>query len=119
MNFKIRNSSYLVNLQITAPELAAKIDEVVDKLKKCRAGEMQFTFVLDDSGGNSFIENPSAPQGDPNLITTHYTRSKEQDEKLGIQSSAENGATDEQLEEGTVVDISNVSIKVLKSEMLI
>lgn len=71
-------------MQITAPEVAEKLDEVIMKLNKCCTGEMQFTIILDDSAGNSFIENPFAPKEDSKLTTTLYTRTKEQDEKLGI-----------------------------------
>jgi len=50
---------------------------------------MKFTLVLDDSSGNSFIENPQAPQQDPHMTVVHYTRQPEQDAKLGIQPAAE------------------------------
>ena len=43
-----------------------------------------FTFVIDDPSGNSFIQNPFAPAKDPFVVTERYTRTKEQDEKLGM-----------------------------------
>lgn len=67
-----------------APETAQAIDKVIENLKKCQTGEMWFTFILDDIGGNSFIENPHAPASDPNMTVIHYTRSPSQDAKLGI-----------------------------------
>lgn len=66
-----------------------KIDNIISQLAKCRNGEMKFTLVLDDASGNSFIENPQAPELDPHLTVEHYTRQPEQDAKLGIQPAAE------------------------------
>ena len=50
---------------------------------------MKFTLVLDDASGNSFIENPLAPEQDPQMTVVHYTRQPEQDVKLGIQPAVE------------------------------
>ena len=43
-----------------------------------------FTQVLDDPSGNSFIENPSAPQRDEALTQIHYVRTREQDIQIGV-----------------------------------
>ena len=40
--------------------------------------------VLDDPSGNSFIENPLAPDVDSLLSVDHYNRSSEQEVQLGI-----------------------------------
>ena len=40
--------------------------------------------VLDDPSGNSFIENPLAPDIDPLLFVDHYNRTNEQEVQLGI-----------------------------------
>ena len=50
---------------------------------------MKFTLVLDDASGNSFIENPHAPEQDPHMTVVHYTRQPEEDAKLGIQPAVE------------------------------
>ncbi|CAI9542236.1 unnamed protein product [Staurois parvus] len=68
-------------------EVAKKIDEFIAKLQSLKDGETPFTFILDDPSGNSFVENPFAPQKDEDLTVTHYRRSKEQDSLLGIESS--------------------------------
>lgn len=70
--------------RIMQPEIAEKIDEVIATLTKYRSGEMPFTLILDDTSGNSFIENPFAPDEDPALTMEHFVRTKQQDEKLGI-----------------------------------
>lgn len=72
--------------KIMDPETAQKIDEIISRLEKLRSGEeTPFTLILDDPSGNSFIENPSAPAGDTQLSTTHYHRTAEQNENLGIE----------------------------------
>jgi len=75
--------------RIMQPEIAEKIDECIGQLNKYRTGEIPFTLVLEDISGNSFIENPFAPQDDPALKGERFTRSKEDDEKLGM-APAEN-----------------------------
>ena len=75
--------------QIIDPDNGAKIDIIISQLTKCRNGEMKFTLVLDDASGNSFIENPLAPEQDPQMTVIHYTRQPEQDVKLGIQPAVE------------------------------
>jgi zinc finger protein len=45
----------------------AKIAGVLQKITMMFLGiDLPFTIVLDDPSGNSFIENPSAPEVDPN-----------------------------------------------------
>ena len=55
---------------------------------------MNFTLILDDVSGNSFIENPHAPKKDPCMTFVQYMRSTEQDASLGLQSASED-ATEE------------------------
>uniref|UniRef100_A0A4W5NF56 Zinc finger protein 259 n=1 Tax=Hucho hucho TaxID=62062 RepID=A0A4W5NF56_9TELE len=71
----------------TAPEVAVKIDEFIDKLKKLKEGG--FTLVIDDPSGNSFVENPFAPQKDEALSVSHYKRTPQQDAQLGIKAEDE------------------------------
>ena len=55
---------------------------------------MNFTLILDDVSGNSFIENPHAPKEDPCMTFVQYMRSTKQDASLGLQSASED-ATEE------------------------
>ncbi|GJP76658.1 hypothetical protein CLOP_g7071 [Closterium sp. NIES-67] len=64
--------------------VAAAIDEFLAKLKSCIDGSRAFTLVLDDPSGNSYIENPRAPEADPLLKVDPYERTAEQNEKLGF-----------------------------------
>lgn len=57
---------------------------------------MKFTLILDDSSGNSFIENPLAPEEDPHMTVVHYTRQPEQDARLGLQTADELEAKEEE-----------------------
>merc|ERR1711977_724125 len=64
--------------RIMQPEIAEKIDECIATLTKYRSGEIPFTLILDDTSGNSFIENPFAPDEDPALTMEHFVRTKQQ-----------------------------------------
>ena len=60
---------------------------------------MKFTLVLDDASGNSFIENPQAPEKDPLMTVVYYARSPDQDVALGLQPSSEDVQQEEEEEE--------------------
>lgn len=61
---------------------------------------MKFTLVVDDISGNSFIENPHAPEKDPLMKVEYYTRLPEQDAKLGLQPDDEKAQGEENEERG-------------------
>lgn len=67
--------------RIMHPETAAQIDEFMEKLKTLRP---PFQLIIDDPSGNSFIENPNAPQRDPSMHVHVYKRTAEQDGELGL-----------------------------------
>ncbi|XP_030918253.1 zinc finger protein ZPR1 [Geospiza fortis] len=69
----------------TDAEVARKIDEFIGKLRQLKDVSSPFTFVLDDPSGNSFVENPRAPQRDEALLVAHYRRSPQQCALLGLQ----------------------------------
>jgi len=64
--------------------LADQIEEFVDRLKKLRCAEEPFTLHIRDPSGNSFVENPSAPNEDPDLKITHFNRTLEEMKMLGL-----------------------------------
>ncbi|XP_022537076.2 zinc finger protein ZPR1 isoform X2 [Astyanax mexicanus] len=68
----------------TDPEVANKIDQFIQRLKKLKDMEEEFTLIIDDPSGNSFIENPCAPQKDQALSVSYYKRTPEQNASLGI-----------------------------------
>jgi hypothetical protein len=55
-------------------------------VESCLKGDTLFTLILDDPSGNSFIENPYAPKPDPMAVITHYKRSQEQNQNIGLTS---------------------------------
>lgn len=48
------------------------------------AGKEPFTLEVDDPLGNSYIQNLRAPEPDPSLTVEDYTRTRDQDEDLGL-----------------------------------
>lgn len=68
------------------PEVADRIDEFIQRLKKLKEVEDEFTLVIEDPSGNSFVENPAAPQKDEALVVSRFKRTIQQDIRLGIRS---------------------------------
>lgn len=53
-------------------------------LKQVITAENPFTVIIDDPIASSYVQNPFAPDEDPNLKIEEYERSKETDDDLGI-----------------------------------
>ncbi|EDV33835.1 uncharacterized protein Dana_GF19094 [Drosophila ananassae] len=70
--------------RIDHPTEAATLDAYIERLHKLKEVTTPFRVLLEDISGNSFIENPLAPASDPQLKTAHFTRTKEQNEQLGL-----------------------------------
>ncbi|NXY90578.1 ZPR1 protein, partial [Alcedo cyanopectus] len=106
----------------TDGEVADKIDEFVRKLKQLKEACSPFTFVsrmcvgaapscprasslsppsllqvIDDPSGNSFVENPQAPQKDDALVVTRYRRTPQQAAMLGLELDEKPADTAEDL----------------------
>uniref|UniRef100_A0A8C0JLK8 Zinc finger protein ZPR1 n=1 Tax=Canis lupus dingo TaxID=286419 RepID=A0A8C0JLK8_CANLU len=77
--------------------VAERIDEFIVKLKELKQVASPFTLIIDDPSGNSFVENPHAPQKDLALIITHYNRTLQQEEMLGLQAAPEEKPEEEDL----------------------
>ena len=61
-----------------------KIKETIQKLTDTLNGnKFPFELILDDPSGNSFIENPYAPQTDPSIKVSYFERTKEMAEQMG------------------------------------
>merc|ERR1711912_68067 len=60
------------------------VDEFGIKIDKILAGELSVTLILDDPAGNSYVQNPLAPEDDPRLKSIKYERTEEQKEDLGL-----------------------------------
>ncbi|XP_029357890.1 zinc finger protein ZPR1 isoform X2 [Echeneis naucrates] len=68
------------------PEVAEKIDEFIQKLRKLKDLDSEFTLVIEDPSGNSFVENPMAPQKDNALTVSRFKRTVQQDKQLGLRA---------------------------------
>ena len=68
-----------------SPEVAAQIDEFIEKLKALREGRnFPFTFEVEDPSGNSFVQNPNAPNVDVACVHDNYSRSIEDYQAMGF-----------------------------------
>ncbi|CAH1796192.1 unnamed protein product [Owenia fusiformis] len=68
------------------PTLAEQIEDFIGKLKGLIELSQPFDIVFDDPSGNTFVENPCAPDADPQMTGKHFTRTTQQDVQLGLQS---------------------------------
>lgn len=80
------------------PQCASLIEQFLEKLKALKELTAPFTLILEDISGNSFIENPRAPQKDVNTEVTHFVRSVEQNHCLGIYTPDEIKDTESDIE---------------------
>lgn len=97
--------------KIVDPVTADKVDSIISQLRKCKDGERDFTLIVDDISGNSFIENLHAPEKDPYMTIEYYTRQPQQDARLGLQQA---GEKEEDIEEEEEED----EVENLKDEVL-
>ncbi|KPJ20619.1 Zinc finger protein ZPR1 [Papilio xuthus] len=81
-----------------APGLAQdKLSGFLDKLEEVLEGKRAITLVLDDPAGNSYVQclsdDPKLP--DDGLKVTHYERSYEQNDELGLNDMKTEGYDEE------------------------
>lgn len=68
----------------TQPELYEAIENIIEKIDNYLEGNDKFTFELDDPSGNSYVENFHLPKEDPQIKTTYYERTIEQNHSIGL-----------------------------------
>ncbi|XP_068460445.1 zinc finger protein ZPR1 [Clinocottus analis] len=78
------------------PEVAEKIEGFIRKLRRLKEVEEEFTLVIEDPSGNSFVENPAAPQRDEALVVSHFKRTLQQDSRLGLRADDDDDDVDEE-----------------------
>lgn len=61
-----------------------KVKAFLAKLMRCKLMMTDFTFIVDDPSGNSYVQSLTAPSIDPDLEVIHYTRTRDQNLLLGI-----------------------------------
>lgn len=77
------------NRRIEHPDTAQQIDEFIIKLENLKEVKTPFKIMLKDISGNCFLENIHAPHTDPMMVTSHFIRSKDEDQLLGIYTQSE------------------------------
>ena len=55
-----------------------------EQLKEAIRGEIEYTVILEDPLGASYVQNLKAPEPDPQLTVEEYERSQDQEEELGL-----------------------------------
>ncbi|KRZ56029.1 Zinc finger protein ZPR1 [Trichinella nativa] len=65
-------------------DVKEKLITFVDKLSQLINCETEFSMIIDDPSGNSFIENPHPEKIDTQLTMIHYHRSLQQEKLLGL-----------------------------------
>jgi zinc finger protein len=89
-------------------ESKEKIKSIIQKLDDVlNFKKMPFKFILDDPSGNSFIENPFAPQTDPYIKVSYYERTAEMAQSMGYMVQPE-GDDDTQTQEKKLEFVENV-----------
>ena len=66
------------------PDKYAQLEAFIQRIAMMEEGKESFTLVIDDAGGNSFIENPAAPSRDPRCKVTKRPRTREETIELGF-----------------------------------
>ena len=85
------------NRKLETPELYAQLEIVINKLKEYMNNDHEFTITIRDIAGNSFVENLMAPSPDPQMKVTHFHRTAQDNEFLGLAEEVEVEETNEQI----------------------
>ncbi|XP_068249665.1 zinc finger protein ZPR1 [Palaemon carinicauda] len=72
------------NRRLDHPEIYEQIEEFISKIEELLGCKSNFTIIVDDPSGNTFIENTLAPEQNPHLKRKTYKRTKEQNALLGL-----------------------------------
>lgn len=76
----------LPHIESSNPSQYTQLNQLVDRLNDMSAGKSSFTLEIDDPAGNSYIENPVAPNKDLRCKVIYYERTAEQVRSMGFQS---------------------------------
>eukprot|EP00357_Protocruzia_adherens_P006474 CAMPEP_0114982670 /NCGR_PEP_ID=MMETSP0216-20121206/6256_1 /TAXON_ID=223996 /ORGANISM="Protocruzia adherens, Strain Boccale" /LENGTH=492 /DNA_ID=CAMNT_0002344533 /DNA_START=96 /DNA_END=1574 /DNA_ORIENTATION=+ len=104
------------------PEAATKIDEFIASLRRVLKGEVfPLTFVMDDPSGNSFIQNPNAPNPDLKMKIENYVRDVTQLKAMGFNLSEEDidqVNKEQQMENAKAQALKNTDSKKVAQEQI-
>ena len=89
-----------------------KLEEFIELAKKYASGEkLPFTITIDDPSGNSYIQNPYAPNSDPYNTVEYYIRKKEQLVEMGYMAGDEEEEVEKGAEEQTKAELEEAGLK--------
>ncbi|KAI1287485.1 Zinc finger protein ZPR1 [Halotydeus destructor] len=71
-------------LDTSEPETIIKMAQFVKTFDDLKEMSTPFTFIIDDPTGNSYVESYLAPDPDPEMEVTYYTRTLQQNKLIGI-----------------------------------
>ncbi|KAJ8898296.1 hypothetical protein PR048_003656 [Dryococelus australis] len=66
------------------PETKKNLDNFLNKFDRVLKGEIEITLILDDPAGNSYVQSLTPSKPDDKLSLTHYERTFEHNEELGL-----------------------------------
>ena len=92
--------------RLVAPDQASALDAFLANLDACIATERDFTLVLDDPAGNSYVERPDVRDA-AELREERYERSWAQAESIGLSLGADGASTNTEV---MVAAIENVHV---------
>ena len=94
-----------------------EIKETIKKLNDALNGDkFPFELILDDPSGNSFIENPYAPQTDPSIKVSYFERTKEMAEAMGYSLENQKLEQEEENKEKNEIKEENKEKNEIKEE---
>ena len=82
-------------------------------------GEKEFTLIIEDISGNSYVENLHAPGNDPNTKTELFSRTADQNEKLGFFETTSEDQEVEQKSESKTEGMNENACEKFKHELKI
>lgn len=75
---------YSGNNDSREPEENRRWEAFLGNLTLAREGKKEFTLILDDPLSGSYLQNPYAPEDNPNMTSEEYERTEEQNEDWGL-----------------------------------
>jgi len=81
---EIEKNSVWGGSDAVAPDVNQRLEKFKVKFKGFVNGNNNFTLILDDPAGNSYMQNLYAPDDDPEMKIEEYERDFEQNEDLGL-----------------------------------
>ena len=91
-------------------------DDFFAVLDKAIRGEMKYEILLEDPLANSYVQNNTAPEPDPQIRIEEYERTEEDEEELGLTDMKTERGTNGIYVKESVGEDSQAETKVLKEE---